>query len=199
MARDEVLPFPLGGTYFGGDTTIIDATVGTHLEGKEFLVEDDIPASSGSVEVRRSNRLKKVRIVRNKNATTANAKELHKMSLAGIAGTQGVILGQIDGKTTAATDKGYPVVEQLGSAGCLTNDMCYVVVDGFAKITTDSAGDTNFAAGALIHPGAGTAGRAVEAAGALNFQAAYTLIGVAAEPINAVSTDFVVDVNGHNR
>ena len=32
MARDENLPFVLGTTYFGGDTTVIDANVGKQHE-----------------------------------------------------------------------------------------------------------------------------------------------------------------------
>lgn len=202
MARDENLPFDLGTTYFGGDTAAIDANVGAHLEGQEYWVEDQNYATGGSgAQSARSHRKRKVRIVRNMNATAALPKELHKFKTDGTTGN--VLSGQIDGKTTSVATKGAPVDEFLGTAGCLQYDLCYVVIDGLAKVTTEASGTVAIAIGDVIIPGATTNGKALEldttATGATLFNQVFNAIGRAAEAVTTNSTDFLVDVGAHRR
>ncbi len=202
MARDENLPFDIGQTYFGGDTTVIDANVGSHLEGKEYLVEDyDYSTGTIGALASRSNRLRKVRIVRNKNASAVLPKTIARLKVDGTLPSQ--IIGQVDGLCTEYTHKGYPVDEFLGSAGCLQNDLCYVVVDGLAKVTTDTGGDTDFGIDALIVVGTTTAGKVIEAdktvTGANLVDMLRCAIGIATQAVNGTSTDFVVDVGAHRR
>lgn len=202
MARDENMPFQLGTTYFGGDATAIDVTVATNLEGQEYWVEDDdyTAGTVGSMGSR-SGRKRKVRIVRNMNATTALAKEMHKLQTGGSA--THALNGRIDGKTTSAATKGYPVDEFLGSAGCVQYDLCYVVVDGLAVVKTDTAGDTNISLGAVVVAGATTAGRVVDqdttATGSDLFNQIQNAIGRAAVAVNGTSTEFTVDVGATHR
>lgn len=202
MARDENLPFPLGTTYFGAIAADIDSTVASHMEGKEYLVEDD-DLSNGTIgsTSTRSGRLRRVRIVRNMNATKLNAKEIAKLKLNG--STKDVMSGQVDGLCASYSDKGYPVDEYLGSSGCPQYDLCYVVVDGYAKCVTDSAGDTNFGIGDVLVPGAGTAGRVIQLDGTVTganlFACVFNAIGRATEAVNGTGTNVVVDVGAHRR
>jgi len=202
MSRDETLPFPVGSTFYGADTTVINQTENSHLEGKEYLVEDE-DLSNGTIgsTSSRSGRLRRLRIVRNMNATTLNAKEIAKLKING--STKNVMSGQVDGLCASYSDKGYPVDEYLGSSGCPQYDLCYVVVDGYAKCKTDSAGDTNFGIGDVLVPGAGTAGRVIQLDGTVTganlFACVFNAIGRATEAVNATSTDVVVDVGAHRR
>jgi len=200
MARDENLPFEIGSTYFGGEN--IDQNEGQHLEGMEFWVEDD-DASVGTIGAQpaRSGRKRRLRIVRNMNATALQACQIARLKDDGTSVR--VLNGQVMGLCSSLAHKGYPVDEYLGSDGCKQYDLCYVVVDGLAKVRTDSAGDTNIPLGALVIPGSTTAGRVVEAdltvTGANLFNTLINGIGLAAEAVNATNAFFVVDVNGHKR
>lgn len=155
MARDENPPFPRGSTYFGGDSTLIDANVGSHLEGTEWVFEDNDPASM----TQRTNRKVTCRIVRNKAATALLPKRL-----AALKDGQG---GQIDGYARTTAARGYPIDEYLPAAGVAVNDLCYIVVKGPAVVKTSLAGgaSNNFAvldnlvAATAATSGATTAGR----------------------------------------
>jgi hypothetical protein len=201
MARDENMPFPLGQTYFGGDSTIVDVTVGTALEGQEFIIEDD-DLSNGTIgaNVNRSARRRKVRVVRNMASATLNASEVAKVQLSGTVAGQ--IAGQVNGLVASAADKGFPVDEFLG-AGCLQYDLCYVVIDGLAKVKTDSAGTTTLAVGDVAVPGATTTGRVVKqdatTTGAALFNQIQNAIGRCAVAVAANSTVFTVDVGATHR
>lgn len=202
MARNENPPFPLGSTFFGGDTAVIDVAVGAQIEGQEYEFEDvDLSNDTIGSAASRSNRRRTMRAVRNMNATKLNAKEVAKLKLDGTAPQDKV--ARVDGLTGSYADKGYPVDEFLGSAGCLQYDICWVCVDGLAKVTTDTGGDTNFAIGALIAPGATTPGRVIEGDGTVTGNNIFLLqrnaIGIACEAKNGTTLDVVVDVGGHQR
>ncbi len=197
MARNENPPFPRGSTYFGADSTQIDQNAGQNLEGMEYEFED-VDLSNGTIGAcpNRSNRRVRCRVVRNMNATTLNAKAIAKLKL-NAASSAGVV-GQVDGLVASAADKGYPVDEWLGSAGCPQYDLCWVVIDGFAKVTTDSAGTTTLAVGDVAVPGATTAGTVVKqdttTTGANLFNQVQNALGRAMTAVAANSTDFIVDV-----
>jgi hypothetical protein len=200
MARDENLPFEVGTTFFGGQN--ISQTGGANLEGQEYWVEDD-DASAGTIGAQpsRSGRKRRLRVVRNMNATAVLRRQVAKLKNDG--STPGVLNGQIDGLCASVADKGYPVDEFLSSEGCKQYDLCYVVVDGLAAVVTDTAGDTNFGIGAWVIPGATTAGRVIEAdltaTGAALFNTVKNAIGVAAAAVNGTSLQVIVDVGGHRR
>lgn len=202
MARDENMPFPLGQTYFGGDTTVIDPVVGASLEGQEYVIEDD-NLSNGTIgaNVNRSGRRRKVRIVRNLNAAALLGGQIAKFSLAGTL--VGDIVGKVNGLVATAADKGAPVDEFLGVNGCLQNDLCYVVIDGLAQVKTDSAGTTTVAIGGVVVPGATTAGSVVAQdttqTGANLFNQIQNAIGRAATAVAAASTTLTVDVGATHR
>ena len=202
MARDENMPFPLGQTYFGGDTYEIDVNAGTNLEGQEYSIEDD-NLSNGTIgaNVNRSGRRRKVRIVRNVSAVALLAGQIAKMDLGGAL--QGNTVGQTAGLVASAADKGFPVDEFLGPNGCLVNDMCYVVIDGLATVKTDSAGTTTLIVGQIAVPGATTAGTVVAqdttTTGAALFNQIQNAIGRCVTAVAANSTSFVVDVGATHR
>jgi len=202
MARDENMPFPLGQTYFGGDSTLIDVNAGTNLEGQEYSIEDD-DLSNGTIgaNVNRSGRRRKVRVVRNVSAAALLAGQIAKMSITGTL--KGNMVGQVTGLVASAADKGFPVDEFLGTNGCLVNDMCYVVIDGLATVKTDSAGTTTLVVGQVAVPGATTAGTVVAQdttqTGAALFNQIQNAIGRCVTAVAAASTSFVVDVGATRR
>lgn len=197
MARNENLPFPLGSTFWNGDTTQINSTDAFQYEGQEYEVEDEdfTNGTIGSCPYR-SNKRRRVRVVRNVNATTLLAKQVAKLNKSGTSA--GNIQGQVNGVVASPADKGYPVDEWLPSSGCVQNDLCYVVVDGLAKVTTDSAGTTTLAVGDVVVAGATTAGTVVKQdntqTGANLYNQIQNAIGRAATAVSANSTDFIVDV-----
>src|SRR6266852_2002700 len=187
MSRNENPPFPRGQTFGNGAT--VASTDGPQYEGKEFVFEDSgVDRPIGSF---RSNRYTTMRVVRNNSGgtLTAPAKKLCTLDLGG--GTTADAMSKVSGFTASVADKGYPADEYL-VGNVLANDLFYIVVNGPAKVMTDTAGDTNFAVGAILVPGAGTAGRVVEQ-GAITLQQIQNAVGKALSAINATSTDVDID------
>lgn len=150
MARNENAPFPRGSTFWNGDTTVIDTTDAFQYEGVEYEFED-LDFSTGTIgsEKMRSNRRVTCRCVRNVSGSTIYAGDLVALNRTGVTDgvtgqpTPGQVIGQIQGLAGNANagkdaDKAYPVDEWLPAAGCLPNDLCWIVVDGFAKIQSGS-------------------------------------------------------------
>jgi vacuolar-type H+-ATPase subunit B/Vma2 len=196
MARNENPPFPRGSTFGSGAT--VASTDGPQYEGKEFLFEDNNPTTPGSF---RSNSYVRCRVVRNNSGGALLGKKIAKLDKGGSAKQDN--RSKVSGYTANPADKGYPIDEFLPSAGVPANDLFYIVVDGPALVTTDSAGATNVAVGQVIVPGATTTGSVVtqdtSQTGANLFNQIQNAIGKAMEAINAVSTDFLLDVGGHIR
>jgi hypothetical protein len=193
MARDENPPFPLGSTFFGGDSTVINATDGFQFEGVEYAFED-IDLTNGTIGAApyRSNKRKVMRCVRNVNATALLPKQLAKLYTGGTAASN--IQGQVNGVGGSAADKCYPADEWLPSTGCLQNDLCWVVVEGMAKVTTAGSGTTTLTVGQVAVPGAtgGVVAQDTTTTGANLFNQIQNAIGRAATAVAANSTDFIV-------
>lgn len=147
MGRYNNLPFPVGGTYFGGDTTLATATAAAHLEGKEFIANDDSSGQNSGV-------YKKLRVVRNMGSTRVVASKGYRFGAT--AGWEG---RKIRGITTATTDFGMGADDALVTS-VVQYDLFYVHVEGpfkgqFATTTTTSgtiaSGDTlNWGASGLL-------------------------------------------------
>lgn len=187
-------PFPRGTTFGSGAT--VAATDGPQYEGKEYFFPDVNPNNPGSF---RSNAVVRCRVVRNNSGVAINAKKICKLDKGGAANEDNY--SKVSGLTATAADKGYPADEYLSSAGAAANDLFYVVVNGPATVTSDSAGATNFAVGQVVVPGATTTGSVVTQdttqVGANLFNQINNAIGKALQAVNAVSTDLLVDVGGH--
>lgn len=198
MARDENPPFPLGATYFGGDSSVIDSTDGFQMEGVEYEFED-IDLTNGTIGAapNRSNKRRRLRAVRNVNATALLPSQLAKFNLSG---SKDNIIGQVNGVSATVADKCAPADEWLTSAGCLENDICWVVMDGLANVLTSSGGTTDIAAiGDVVIPGAGggVVLQDTSATGAGLFESIQNRVGRAAATVNATSTAFLVNVQIH--
>lgn len=195
MARDENPPFPLGSTFFGGDTTVINAVDGFQFEGQEYQFED-IDLTNGTIGAApyRSNKRRVMRCVRNVNAAALLPKTLAKLSLIGTVPS--AFQGQVNGLCVSAADKGYPVDEWLPAAGCLQNDLCWVCVEGMAKVTTAASGTTTIALGGVVVPGlaGGVVAQDTTQTGAALYQQIQNAIGRAALAVGAPATDFVCDL-----
>jgi len=130
------LPFKRGQTYYGGTPTGTDD--GNALLGQEYTMIDDTYSTGREITLR---------VV--KNSTGASTAVFGKtLALLNAQGTE--IIG------IARTDAARPVAlidEKLGTAGCLTDDLCYVVVKGPALGKTQIAvADANvMAAGDLVN------------------------------------------------
>ena len=127
-------PFQRGQTYFkGAPDTSTDAN---GILGMEYEIVDDTYGTGRKITVR---------AVRNSSTVTVYPKRLVILNALGTA-----ITG------TAATDsitRVAPVDEKLSaSAGCVANDICFVVVKGLALCKTQLANDTQnvVAAGDLV-------------------------------------------------
>lgn len=195
MARDENPPFPLGATLFGGDATVINATDGFQFEGVEYQFED-IDLSNGTIGAApyRSNKRRVMRCVRNVNAAALLPKQLAKLNLAGTVAAN--IQGQVNGLCATAADKGYPADEWLPAAGCVLNDLCWIVVEGLAKCTTAASGTTTLTVGLVAVPGAGggLVAQDTTQTGANLYNQIQNAVGRAATAVAAISTDFIVDL-----
>ena len=81
----------------------------------------------------------------------------------------------------------------------MNNDLFFVVVEGPAKVTSDSSGTTTVGIGAYVVPGTVVAGSVVAqntgvAAGIATFNQIQGAVGPAITACGAVSTDFLIDV-----
>ncbi len=188
----EDLPFPIGSTYADGGTP--SAADAPQLEGKEYLVECTNPNSGGIVDPFLTGAYKRVRIVRNINATAALPKTIQKMNLGG-SGKE--YLSQTDGVADTVGQVGYPVDEFLPAAGAAQYDLYYIVIDGLAKVISAGAGDTTISIGSMVIPS--TSGHVIDqdttvAAGAATFNQIQGAIGRAVTAVAAINTDFYIKV-----
>lgn len=140
----EELPFPIGTTYFDGQTADTTTNTAINLEGKEYLTEDLNYASAtfNSVKTQRTAYLKKVRIMRNTSVVAIAGGYLCTPAStngggAGVAITDGrQFMGRTDGYANVggsiptSTQPAYGIDEFLPSAGCPVNDLFYATVDG---------------------------------------------------------------------
>lgn len=143
MSRDNDLPFARGTTYGASSSTD-----GAQFEGREYVVDDISPITG----VRRSFRKVKLRVVRNSSGVALPPKRLVAFADTGFTSNSGAgAHGKIEciARTTAV--RCYPVDEYLPAAGCPSDDLCYIVVEGPAtclSTLTQSSGD--IAVGALV-------------------------------------------------
>jgi hypothetical protein len=145
MARDESLPWEIGGSFNNQFTGVLDTTVygGTNYEGQEFVVLD--PAGTG----------RKVRVRAVKNASAINLLPARLAVFKAIAGKTET---QVDGYTFAVGDRPAGVVDpNLPAGGVLPNDWFYLFVEGPCNVITTDAGVVALTAGVTrLVPGAGT-------------------------------------------
>jgi len=126
MALFEDLPFERGTTFYNGGT-IDTADLPTHLEGREFVVNDIDPASStNGTKTARTGKKVRLRIVRNSSTIALLPKRLVKYDTSA-----GALGGRVDGYTTVTADDWAGVVDEfLPSAGVPANDYFYIAVAG---------------------------------------------------------------------
>ena len=133
---DSSLPFPVGSTFLNGVTYDSNDPQGASYEGREYIVEDiNYDASTAGTRTLRTNRLRRLRVVKNVGAAALLPKRTVSFYVSGT--NYGA---QVDGYTDTTAERGYPVDEWLPAAGCPVNDWCYVVVDGPATCLTPLAG-----------------------------------------------------------
>lgn len=129
MARNENPPFGRGETYFSGvGATTTDPSAG--IVGKEWVFEDVNPGTRAV----RSNKSVKCRAVRNVSGISILPRRIAAFKNA--ADTNGI---EVDGYTTTVAARGYLIDEYLPAAGCVNNDICWIVVEGPAEGLTDIA------------------------------------------------------------
>lgn len=132
----EELPFPIGTTYFDGQTADTTTKEATNLEGKEYLVEDlnFSSATFSSTKTQRTAYLKKVRIMRNVSGVVLAGGYLCTPQAGGTDGR--FFMGRTDGYATiggsipTATQPAYGIDEFLPSGGVPANDLFYATVEG---------------------------------------------------------------------
>src|ERR1051326_7295354 len=155
MARTENPPFGRGETFFSigaVSPNAPDVTVGTQLEGKEWVFEDINPTVTGHTT--RTNRYVRCRVVRNRAGISLLPKRLVQFTSG--SATQAAADGrnygaQVDGYTATVNQRGYPVDEWLPSAGVPDKDLFWIVVDGPATVLTPLAtASADFAVGDLV-------------------------------------------------
>ncbi len=144
MAKHENLPFPIGTTYFDGQTADTTTTTALNLEGKEYEVEDlnYVPATFSATKTLRTAYLKKVRIMRNISVVPIAGGYLCTPSVttgggSGTASADGrQFLGRTDGYANVggsiptSTQPSYGIDEFLPSAGVAVNDLFYAIIEG---------------------------------------------------------------------
>ncbi len=153
MSKHENLPFPIGTTYFDGQTADTTTETAINLEGKEYEVEDlnYVPATFSATKTLRTGRYKRVRIVRNVSGVALIAGNLAQASNAGTDGRY--LLGRAIGYTnvppnaTLNTPPVFGIDEFLPSAGCPNNDLFYATIQGpflgfSSPLTADFQGGT---------------------------------------------------------
>lgn len=179
MARYENPPFPLGTTFFGGDSTLIDAAVGVHMEGLEWEFPDDDATFQQGVAPAVTHTIRRMRVLRNSSGVTLSAKLVAALNAS--ATTPAGYVGQTSGYLTDGTGKGYPIDEAVGTVAA--NDLFWVCVRGRAKVTTAAAGDTNISIGKYVV--ASTGGKVIEQ----STEVFPNCVGRILESVNAINTD----------
>ena len=143
MKMDD-LPFPLGTTYFDGQTADTTTKEALNLEGKEYLAEDlnYTAAPFSSTKTLRTAYLKRVRIMRNISVVPIAGGYLCTPAAtngggAGVAATDSrTFLGRTDGYANVggsiptSTQPSYGIDEFLPSAGVPVNDLFYATIEG---------------------------------------------------------------------
>lgn len=136
MAKHENLPFPVGTTYFDGQTADTTTITATNLEGKEYEIEDLNYTSTtfSATKTMRTAYLKVVRIMRNVSGITIAGGYLCTPQAGGTDGR--FFLGRTDGYATIGgsiptqTQISYGIDEFLPSTGVLANDLFYATIVG---------------------------------------------------------------------
>ncbi len=140
MAKQDNLPFPIGTTFFDGQTADTTTNTAITLEGKEYTTED-LDYSKTGAKPYRSARLRKLMIVRNVSGIAILPMRLVTLQITGTDGK--FALGRVDGYCTTGpggnVQAAFPVDEFLPTAGCPNNDLCYVTVEGPATVLTSMA------------------------------------------------------------
>lgn len=190
--RYDAPPFELGHTYFEGSTA--DATAHTELEGKIWMFEDIDYSQAGSAKPYRTGRYRYMMIARNASGgTTLTKKLLAKMKVDG-SGKE--FAGQVIALATTVGELCYPIDEFL-SAAVPVDDLFWICVGGPATVTSAAAGDTNISIASFVIPSTG--GKCIDqdttvAAGAATFAQIQGAVGRAITAVNAINTDFLIDV-----
>lgn len=136
MSRDENPPFSRGETYYSGGTIDSNNLGGTQMEGSVWRFEDiDWSSTAVGAKKNRTNRQVRCMVVRNVGAAAILPKRLVTFQLT--AGQP--FTGRVDGYARTTAARAYPVDEFLPAAGCPVNDLCYIVIEGPAKVLTDIA------------------------------------------------------------
>jgi hypothetical protein len=187
--HNDTLPFPRGSTFYNGGTIDSASLSGEQFEGADFEFPDMDYSVGGGVMTLRSNRTVRCRILRNKSSGALLPKRFCKPNYG--ASTNQLKFGSVSGYCGAG-DVGFVLDEYLPSAGCPDNDLAWFVVKGPSKVTTAGAGDTNFAAGDTLKSAAN--GLIVQADESQTGES-LKIVGRSMETINAISTDFVMDVS----
>jgi hypothetical protein len=134
MARNENPPFARGETFYNGETIDTNNLGGINLEGAEWVFED-VHASTG---VARTGRPVRCRVVRNSSGVNLLPKRLVKFEAGALE-----FGSRVDGYAIAGAantpEAGYPLDEYLPAAGVPTNDLCWIVIEGPAKVMTSIA------------------------------------------------------------
>ena len=130
MSRDENPPFGRGETFYNGDTIDANDLGGLHLEGKEWVFNDEDPTT----DTTRSNKYVTCRVVRNTSGIALLPKRIAAFE---VDATNPDEWGRrVAGYTTVTDEEGYPIDEYLPAAGVPDNDLFYVVVRGPAVVLT---------------------------------------------------------------
>lgn len=145
----DCMPFQRGATYNSEG----DETVAVHLEGREFIHEDQEYGTNLPV---------RVRVVRNRSGATLSGKRL--VQYAATAGKHEI---EVSGYAATNSVKCHVIDEFLNANGVPDKDLFYVVVEGPTLVKTSlEGGATNVVAvGDRLHAltaattGATTAGR----------------------------------------
>ena len=121
MARNENPPFPRGGLGTGySDPATVDTTSLTHLEGKEWLFEDQDPTIVDGVASGRTNQYVRCRCVRNVSGGALLPKRFAMYKTDGTgAGDYG---GRVSGYGTQGKAGGI-IDEYLPAAGVPANEL----------------------------------------------------------------------------
>jgi hypothetical protein len=193
MYSDQ-LPFARG-KVFG----ITNSTDGAYLLGQEWIVEDIDPTDRSK---KRSNRLVRLRAVRNSFGAAALPKRIARYKTA----TNNT---EVDGyaRTTAAPFAGV-VDEFLPAAGAASNEVMYIVTKGPSLVLTDIAQTDDISVGDRLvsltaaSSQATTAGRidlqVLTGATAVLGEQILNTIGLAMSAITSANTnsDFLADIRG---
>ncbi len=183
------LPFPRGQTYY----TTPDATSHDDICGKIYCIEDINFAQAGQVTTLRTGRYVYLMAVRNVTGSAMLPKLLARFKVDG-AGNQ--FLYEVNGYADTVGQIGYPIDEYLPAAGVADDDIFYIVIGGPATVTTAAAGDTNISIGSMVVPSTG--GKVVDQATSEDdadiFPQIQGAIGRAVVAVNAINTDFLIDV-----